>query len=136
MRMPRRRGRLASLSALVTAALLGAPTGASALPTESYRSDSYECRTSLGEAADTGSQEQALAGCEEASIDGSAGTESAAAAEAGAPAGTNPFVEVDAGVPVWGIGAALGGLVAAVGASAAAWSNIDWTRVLIYLGSL
>ena len=143
MRTPRRRSRLASLSALVTAALLGAPTGASAAPTENYRADSYESRTAL-----SGGQETVGEWLErvEAAQDQAGQAEDSAlpqpAEDAAAPGAADfqndkgAASDADAGVPVWGIGAALGGILAAVGSSAAAWSAVDWTQVLMFLGSL
>lgn len=149
MRTPRRRSRLASLSALVTAALLGAPTGASAAPTENYRADSYESRTALSGGQETVGEwlERVEAAQDQAGEAGQAeGGAAARPAENGAalvPGTENDHgaagaaaSDADAGVPVWGIGAALGGILAAVGASAAAWSSVDWTQVLMFLGSL
>lgn len=147
MRTPRRRSRLASLSALVTAALLGVPAGASAAPTENYRADSYESRTALsggqetvGEWLDRVETEQGQAGQTGEAEGGAAARPAEDTAAPGADGTQNGHggaaSDADAGAPVWGIGAALGGILAAVGASAAAWSSVDWTQVLMFLGSL
>lgn len=150
MRTLRRRSRLASLSALVTAALLGAPAGASAAPTENYRADSYESRTALsggqetvgewlerveaeqGQAGQAGRAEGGAAArpAEDTAAPGADGTQNDHGGAGGAAS------DADAGAPVWGIGAALGGILAAVGVSAAAWSSVDWTQALMFLGSL
>lgn len=136
MRTPRRRSRLASLSALVTAALLGAPTGASAAPAESYRTDSYESRTALSGCPEpvVGWLEHVEAAQDQA--EGSAVSQPINQAAAAAEVDSGVASGDDAGVPVWGIGAALGGVLAAAGVSAAAWQSVDWTQVLLFLGSL
>ncbi|WJY89199.1 hypothetical protein CCONF_03215 [Corynebacterium confusum] len=147
MRTPRRRSRLASLSALVTAALLGAPTGASAAPTENYRADSYESRTALSGGQETvGEWLERVEAAQDQAGQAEGGAAARSAEDAAAPdatgtkndngAASSTASDADAGVPVWGIGAALGGILAAVGASAAAWSSVDWTQVLMFLGSL